>query len=90
MYISIHNHFFAHFCTSCIICIWWLYHRVRCTYYLIFFLNICSVLKVMCSIDDLFELPAPAALKRGMNRGKWPFKHGHFVAWTGWFGCGTG
>ena len=43
----------------------------------------------MSGIDDLFELPAPAALKRGMNRGKWPYKHGNFVAWTGWFGCGT-
>lgn len=33
----------------------------------------------MSSIDDLFQLPAPAALKRGMNRGKWPYKHGNLA-----------
>ena len=37
------------------------------------------VSKVMSSIDDLFQLPAPAALKRGMNRGKWPYKHGNLA-----------
>ena len=36
-------------------------------------------LLVLSSIDKLFELPAPAALKRGMNRGKWPYKHGDDV-----------
>ncbi|CAJ1360607.1 unnamed protein product [Effrenium voratum] len=33
-------------------------------------------LLVVSNIDDLFELPAPAAMKRGMNRGRWPYKHG--------------
>eukprot|EP00931_Biecheleriopsis_adriatica_P048883 TRINITY_DN28247_c0_g1_i1.p1 TRINITY_DN28247_c0_g1~~TRINITY_DN28247_c0_g1_i1.p1 ORF type:complete len:825 (-),score=156.60 TRINITY_DN28247_c0_g1_i1:6-2159(-) len=33
-------------------------------------------LLVMSNIDDLFDLPAPAAMKRGMNRGKRQYKHG--------------
>ena len=43
------------------------------------FLVTSPVSKVMSSIDDLFQLPAPAALKRGMNRGKWPYKHGNLA-----------
>lgn len=34
-------------------------------------------LLVMGNIDNLFQLPAPAALRRGMNeRGRWQYKHG--------------
>eukprot|EP00435_Cladocopium_sp_Y103_P055919 s1104_g18.t1 len=43
-------------------------------------------LLVLSSIDDLFELPAPAALKRGMNRGKWPYRHGDDLDGSTFFG----
>lgn len=33
--------------------------------------------QVLSNIDQLFDLPAPAAMKRGMNRGKWRVQHGH-------------
>ncbi|CAK9051896.1 unnamed protein product [Durusdinium trenchii] len=42
-------------------------------------------LLVLSSVDKLFELPAPAALKRGMNRGKWPYKHGDDIDGTTFF-----
>ena len=31
---------------------------------------------MLSNIDDLFELPAPAGMKRGMNKGRWPYTHG--------------
>mmetsp|Transcript_41160 Transcript_41160/g.132480 ORF Transcript_41160/g.132480 Transcript_41160/m.132480 type:complete len:801 (+) Transcript_41160:87-2489(+) len=33
-------------------------------------------LLVRSNIDELFELQAPAAMKRGMNDSRWPMKHG--------------
>jgi len=34
---------------------------------------------VMDNIDELFDLPAPAALRRGMNDSRWPLKTGDSV-----------
>eukprot|EP00928_Gymnodinium_smaydae_P046938 TRINITY_DN31296_c0_g1_i1.p1 TRINITY_DN31296_c0_g1~~TRINITY_DN31296_c0_g1_i1.p1 ORF type:complete len:592 (+),score=124.23 TRINITY_DN31296_c0_g1_i1:41-1777(+) len=36
-------------------------------------------LLVTANVDDLFELSAPAALRRGMNDSKWPLKHGDYI-----------
>ncbi|CAK9110748.1 unnamed protein product [Durusdinium trenchii] len=45
-------------------------------------------LLVLSSVDKLFDIPAPAALKRGMNCGKWPYKHGDDIDGTTFFsGC---
>ena len=34
---------------------------------------------VRSNVDELFELTPPAAMKRGMNNGKWPYKHGDTI-----------
>ncbi|CAE7249204.1 unnamed protein product [Symbiodinium natans] len=43
-------------------------------------------LLVLSNIDDLFELPAPAGMKRGMNKGRWPYTHGDDIDGTTFFG----
>jgi len=41
---------------------------------------------VMDNIDELFDLPAPAALRRGMNDSRWPLKTGDSVDGRPFFG----
>lgn len=43
-------------------------------------------LLVLSNIDDLFQFPAPAGMKRGMNKGRWPYKHGDDIDGNTFFG----
>lgn len=45
-------------------------------------------LLVTTSIDNLFQLPAPAALKRGPNDRHWGYKHGNSIDGRTFFGGG--
>lgn len=41
---------------------------------------------VLQNIDELFELQAPAALRRGMNDNKWPLKTGDYIDGRSFYG----